>query len=120
MKTHVGSKFYRFTGESDFQKLEMIRLVRIKNQNTYVLVNENNTKIKMDLETLKKEYTKLSPDGFLSLSVVKLDNNMNDVIITLHRRQEIENADDTPYIVCLDRVSAVINFGNQSDVRLPI
>ena len=77
----------------------MLRLVRIKNQNTYVLVDENNTKIKMDLETLKKEYTKLSPDGFLSLSVVKLDNNMNDVIITLHRRQEIENSDDTPYIL---------------------
>lgn len=111
MKTHVGSKFYRFTGESDFQKLEMLRLVRIKNQNTYVLVDENNTKIKMDLETLKKEYTKLSPDGFLSLSIVKLDNNMNDVIITLHRRQEIENADDTPYIVC--RQSIYDFFTNQ-------
>ena len=101
MNTHIGSKFYRFVeGETDFSKLEMLRLVRIKNTNTYVLEDSEGHKIKMSVDDLRNNYTKLAPDGVISMSEVTLENNIKDVVITLHRAKEIEDKDSTPFILC--------------------
>ena len=111
MEAHNGCKFYRFVDDT----LDVIRIVRIKNSTTFNVVDTDGNKFKITKDELDSKYTKLNPDGHISLSVVLLDNGVRDVVITLHRREEIREGDSTPYVIC--RQNILDFFTNQIYMR---
>ena len=96
MQPHVGCKFFRYFGD----EYEMYRLIRIKNQDTYVLKDSKGERLKVTKRELQDDYVKLTPDGAITLSVVTLQNHKRDVVITVHRTKDIEQGDDTPWVIC--------------------
>ena len=108
MRTHYGCKFFKF---NDDGTLEVLRVIRMKNQTTFVMRNTKGETFKMAEKELQDNYTKLNPDAYISLSVIELDNGMKDVVITLHRKEEINKGDTSPYVIC--RQSIYDFFTNQ-------
>lgn len=99
----LGDKFYRKIND----KLEIIRIIRVKNENTYMCKNQNINTGKLENEKrriLRKEladnYTKIKPHGFVSFSIVELSNGFKDVMVALTRAFDIDNKILTPYAVC--------------------
>lgn len=103
----LGTKYLRVNKDN---KLEVIRLVRIKNQNSFVLKSTTGEVIRLNDEQLK-EYTVLNPDAYICFSIVKLQNNAKDVIITLHTREDVLAGNNTPKVIC--RQSIFDFFANQ-------
>lgn len=87
----VGTRYYRYVNDRPIQ----IRLLRIKNDNCYVVESYgqrfNMTKAEF------KTYTKLHPDGNISFSVAMLDDGVKDVITMFYRKQDIGQF---PFAVC--------------------
>ena len=100
MKTNIGSKFYKYDGDT----YTIYRLIRRKNQSTYVLLEPEWTKIKVDVDDLHKNYIRLTPYGILTLSEVKLQNKTSDVVVTLHRRAEYDIGSDEPWVICRQNI----------------
>lgn len=117
----VGTKFYRYD-END--NLIMLRVVRIKNEDTIVVkeISYNNPTVEFDktiyhmpkLEPTikifpikKKElfdnYTKLLSDGIMIFNIITI-RDMEDVVVTLMRRKDIENRIQVPYVICRQNV----------------
>lgn len=101
MRTVVGDKFYRVLEDDS---IEIVRIKRIKNQNTFVCLDKDNKDIKLTDKQLE-EYVKLKPDGFLTLSIVELQDKIKDVIVSVHRRKDVEEHNSPiPYAVCRQNV----------------
>jgi hypothetical protein len=107
MKNNVGDKFYKFN-END--ELVINRITRIQNDNCFVLTDEQGNSIKADNKALEG-FTKIKPDGYITSAIVGLQDGFKDVIITLHKREDIENGDNTPY--CAARQNILDIFTNQ-------
>jgi hypothetical protein len=57
-----------------------------------------------------KSYTKLKPDGYISFSVVILDEGIKDVLVAFHRKEDVTSQDQLPYAVC--RMNVYDMFSN--------
>lgn len=105
----IGTRFYKWNDDT---------LYEIK-----VIKNSDDTKIKVrELGDIKNEffitkdellsdYTKLSPDGFITFNIVNIGKDIRDVMITLSRRVDIKNGDPLPYAVCRQCITDI--FSNQ-------
>lgn len=104
-KPIVGTRYYRYVGD----RLIQIRLLRIKNDNCYV-VESYGQRFNMT-KTEFKTYTKLRPDGYISFSVANLEDGIKDVIVMFFRKQDM--AQLIPFAVCrmniYDMFTNVIN-----------
>lgn len=91
-KPIVGTRYYRYVNDRPIQ----IRLLRIKNDNCYVVESYgqrfNMTKAEF------KTYTKLHPDGYISFSVAMLEDGVKDVIAMFFRKQDMTQL--FPFAVC--------------------
>lgn len=97
MINYLGDKFYKYDEELD--KIDMVRIKKIKNENQYVLEDlSSNKDIITTKSKLEDNYVKLSPDGYVSFSIVN-DNGCKDVIVTLHRKQDLKES-NTPFVIC--------------------
>ena len=101
MENHLGCRFYKY---NDDKSIDILRITRIKNCTTYICTDKNGNRIKINKDDLEKEYVRLIPDGILTLSDVMLQNQNKDVVLTLHRKKEIELRDDTPYVICRQNI----------------
>ena len=97
MKTHYGCKFFRY---DDNNTLEVLRVIRMKNETTFIMRNDKGETFKMTEKDLQERYVKLNPDAYISISVVELRDGNKDVVITLHRKQELKEGDSSPYVIC--------------------
>lgn len=115
MKPHVGSKFFKYNNDVP----EMFRLLRIKNQDTFVLKDENGTRIKVSAKELQSDYIKLIADGIITLSIVTLQNHTQDVVLTLHRMKDIDQRDDTPWVICRQSIFDIFTnlVNHEEDVQ---
>lgn len=94
---YVGSKYYRYNED----ELEVIRIIKFKNENTVVIMNDKTNEIKnMNIKEIEKDYVLISFDGLIIISKVNIGGDKEDVIVSLFRRKEIDNKDGLPYAVC--------------------
>lgn len=100
MNTTVGSKYYKYLEDG---QLEMVRLEKIKNQDSYIVREESGTKLTLTRNEIL-EYTKLNPAGYITFALVALDGNMADVVVTLHRKEDIDKGDNVPYCACRQNI----------------
>lgn len=109
-----GQKYYKYIDGN----LYSIRLGRLKNNkfSARVLTSKNSNEfIQVSEEELKDDYILLNPDGYITFCIVKLYGEIEDVIVTLHRNQDMfENA--LPYAVCRQSVSDIFT---QTIIKTP-
>lgn len=96
INTLPGTKYYRFIDDNN---IEVIRLNRLKGED-YSVINENTGKYeKISKEKILNDYILLRPDGYVTFMIVNLSETMKDVLITLHRKEDI-GGENIPYAVC--------------------
>lgn len=108
----IGTRYYRYIDS----QLIQIRLLRIKNDNCYV-VESNGARFNMTAVEFKT-YEKLRPDGYVTFSVAQLEEGMKDVIVTFFRLKDITNGQGLPYAVCRMNVFDMITntLNNQEGI----
>lgn len=89
-----GMRYYKFIGDD----LIMIRLLRVKNENSFV-VNANGTRYTMDKDEFST-YRRLNPDGYISYAIGDLEDGVQDVIVSFHRRIDLSTNKQLPFAVC--------------------
>lgn len=108
MKNSVykGLKYYTY---NENHELVVLRLKRIKNDNLYIMLDKDNNEIRLNREEFGK-YIKLNQDGFVTFSRVALEQGIEDVIVSLHRKEDLSST-NTPYAVCRQNIFDI--FTNQ-------
>ncbi len=96
-----GMKYFKF---DDTGNVEIIRIVSGLDPKRIRAIKESEKKKVFLTEEKLKEYTRLNPDGIIGFSIVKV-HELEDIIITLMRKQELENKDTIPYIICRQNVT---------------
>jgi len=100
MQVNKWDKFYRIKEDDS---IEFLRLIRVKNEDCFVMLNSDKEKIKLTADQLSK-YVKLRPDGYINYSIVYLDAGIRDVIVSMFRRVDIEDGDVIPYCICRQNI----------------
>ena len=95
VKKHIiGTKYYKFIGDD----IIMIRLLRVKNADAYV-VDANGTRCTMTKAEFES-YRKLNPDGYVGYCIVEQEENIQDVLVSFHRRKDLNTKKQLPFAVC--------------------
>jgi hypothetical protein len=102
---HIGAKFYKvLKSDNDNIEVEILRLLKIKNVDCYVLYDENFNEVKLTSDEFSK-YTRLIPDGYITCSIVGM-YGLNDVIVSLVRHKDvIDTKEYVPFAVCRQQIS---------------
>ena len=97
----LGTKYYKVEDDT----LTILRVVKNKDPKNIELFNDDNEKsITMGSDILLEYYTKLNPDAIINFSIVKIQN-IEDVIVSVFRKEEINNMDTTPYSICRQNIT---------------
>jgi len=112
----LGSIYFR--KKEDSNEFETIRFVGLKNEKE-ITVLEDGVEKKVSPSFLD-DYRELVSDGIITFSIVQVKtvdgNNVDDVIVCVHRRTELELGDAEPYIVCRQNINDFFyNYINQND-----
>ena len=93
----LGSKYYNDDN--------LYRVIGFKNIDTVRLLDlVSNEIIKMNIDTLRKEYTLLIPDAALSFNIVDIGDNIEDVIVFMNRFADLNEGNLLPYCVCRQNI----------------
>lgn len=106
----VGCKYYRYI---DDDKLEVIRVYGYSNESEVkvYLENDKNNKFKLSLQELKLNYMRLTPHAVVVFCIANLKDNLDDVIVSVHRMSDLNSNEPTPYCVCRQNITDI--FANQ-------
>lgn len=110
MKLMKNDKLYRYTDDG---ALITVRLKKIKNSDKYIIYDENKKETSLTAEEIKK-YTKLRPNGFISITCVGLEQGLRDVIVSYYKREDVDKDGKIPYIICRQNIIDVFNIGSRS------
>ena len=101
---NLGVKYCKYVDEN---KVEVIRVLNDKNPNEIkcYLDDDFNKRRKMPLSVLESEYVRLRPDGFIYFNIVKMKDNLEDVIVTLYRSLDVDQKIGDPYCVCRQNIT---------------
>lgn len=102
MKIFLGDKFYRYIEETD--KVEIIRICKIKNENSFTYITDNGTKCNITKTELLNDYTRLKADATLAFTIVNLQGDMKDVIVAMYKTKDLEDGNNLPYAVCRQNI----------------
>lgn len=102
-----GLKFFKF--ENGSKEPTILRLVQYDEvKKTYKMLNSKNEVVYMDQKEIDENWVKLNPDGIISLiNCIAIDNQneeVPDVMITLHRKGNDGTISAKPYAVCRQAV----------------
>ena len=109
----VGSKLFDRYGN-------IIRVRSVRNKNVFV-IEEGDELRKIRFNDLDINYTRLKPNGMVSIFEVDIGNGNRDVICTLHRSIDMDMGVEYPYVAA--RVCIVNMFASmlENDInRIPI
>lgn len=106
----IGLKYYRYLDD----KLEIIRILRYYNTEDILVLTEDNKKIKINRDQLSK-YVKLNSDGIMVFNIVNLGSE-EDVMISLHRREDILKTQILPYAICRQNIRDLFEYTLKGDL----
>lgn len=110
----LGTKFYCF---DENNKRSLLRVLSYQSSDSVIVLSEDNDKYKVNIDFLLENYTKLIPDGTLSIANV-LTDNIEDVIITFAKTFDILNGINTPTIICRQNFLDIFDFTATDERRL--
>lgn len=98
MNIFIGDKFYLRESKNDSLDL---RIVRAKNENTFIGKRNDGNLVKITKQDLLKNYNRIYPHGTIFVSTVAMKDNVKDVLIALFRMEDIDNQKTPlPFAVC--------------------
>lgn len=103
-------KLYKYTDDG---VLLTVRVKKVKNENCFVVYDTNDEEFTLNREEIK-EYTKLRPNGYISISCVGLEHGLRDVIVSYYKREDIDKDGKIPYIICRQNMIDIFNMGSRS------
>lgn len=110
----VGTKFYRYTDDSD--KPEIVRILKYQNETTVKVRNESTKEeYKIALDELKTKYIKISISGLMVFSKVTIGNGNDDIIVSLYRNKELDMKSTLPYCVCRQGITDIFYQMTRTD-----
>ena len=106
----LGTKYYRYD-END--NIEVVRICRIYNENEIQIYKDNdkNNKLRIDIDEFLKNYIKLNPRAVVNFCIAKVGNDLDDVIVTMHKWSDLTTNEPTPYCACRQNITDI--FANQ-------
>lgn len=108
----IGTKYFRYLNDN---VVEIARVTKIKPGTIFFKVGDK--KVKAPKETFLETYTELMEHGMFTIALVSLEQNNKDVVMMIYRRQELEDNDSIPYVIC--RQNALDFFTDQAEkIRL--
>lgn len=111
-KLFLGTKYYRYI---DDDNIEVLRLYKF-NETEVKLYNDNNKedKRKLTIQELKDNYVELEARAVINFCIAKVGNNLDDVIVTMHKMSDLKSNEPTPYCACRQNITDI--FANQIQV----
>ena len=110
----LNDRWYRWIDGFEGSVIEEIRVIRIQNKEVctvkFVKGERSDTK-KLEQKYIQENYTKLTPDGYLTFSVVPTGKVTTDIMVTISTRSDIKKGEVLPYAVC--RQGAIDLFAKQ-------
>ena len=104
----VGCKYYKYDEENN---LDLIRVVGVQNTETIKIRHQDGTEEKVSPNKVLENYRMLNSDGIITFSLVTVDagngQNIDDVIICIHRKTDLDNCNAVPYAVCRQNINAI-------------
>lgn len=94
-KRYLGYKFYLDKGNNEF---EMIRIIRIYDDNTFKIMLEDGSTKNIPLSSLEK-YTPLEPIGLVTFNILLTDETF-DVMVVAYKLLDVKMGDNNPQILC--------------------
>ena len=105
----LGAKYYRYD-END--NIEILRVYRHNDLEVKLYSDSNKEeKKKMTIEELERDYVRLNPHAVINFCIAKVGNDLDDVIVTMHKMSDLASNEPTPYCVCRQNITDV--FANQ-------
>ena len=104
----LGQRLYKYIGD----KLIQCRLIKIKNENHYVVKTTDGAKVNLNAQQYKS-YTKLKEDGIVLITKVELDDSVPDIIVSFFRYKDLSK--HVPYAVCRQNVYDVYSNTIEND-----
>ena len=108
----IGQRYFKFL---DDDTLETLRIIGYKNKNTVKVLHEKTNEVFItDISFFEeRDYNKLNADASLVISIVELQNNLEDIICALYTRDTLTSGsmDSVPYCVCRQNITDL--FSNQ-------
>ena len=103
----LGNQYFRYINDDD---VELIRVVKTKNASTVSILDGDGEVSEMNTTYIQDNYELLSPDGLLTIAVADMGLNSNghtveDVVVCVYRRNEMELGDYSPYVVCRQNIT---------------
>lgn len=83
----------------------VIKMIKVKNENTFSMMNSDKERITITKDKLYEDYTRLTPAGYLQLAIIEL-NGIKDVSVALYRTNKvgIEAEYTLPYCICRQNI----------------
>ena len=81
-----GVKYYK---HNDDGSIEIIRVNKVK-ETGFSVCDETGKIYQKTKEEIVRDYTLLRPDGYITFMILNLANNIKDVALFLHRKEDVE------------------------------
>ena len=105
----LGSKYFRYIDNDD---IEIVRVYKTNDLEVKVYIDgDKSNTLKITKEQLEKDYMLLNPHAIVNLCIAKVGNNLDDVIVTMHKMSDLASNEPTPYCVCRQNITDI--FANQ-------
>ena len=91
---YLGAKYQLYVDD----ELVILRLVNIKSEDKFVMVDKNNKHISMTSEQLKKSI-RLEPDAMLNIMTTTSKDGIRDVYACVHRTDDMRNGIKEPVMI---------------------
>lgn len=102
-KIYLNTRFYKYLNDDSILELRVIGFANEKNAKCKVTKgpeSEIGKIIKIPIETLTTEYTKLNEDGKILFSIVNVQNGLKDVMTTVITQKKVDIGSNIPSVVC--------------------
>lgn len=108
----VGNRYYRITEDEDLEILKL-KSTEVDEENM-LLLKRSNTYVRLSKEDLEKDYILLTPDAYVSFSIIDIFNDNKDVMVVLYDKDKLK----LPYLVCRQNIFDLFTnqFAYDSDV----
>lgn len=100
-KIAIGDKYYKVL---DDDSVDIFRVSGTAHDKIKISRGINNKKVGLDYF---KDYTKINPDGFIFFNIVNMgptEQEGQDVLVTLNRKDDIKKHNGLPYIGCRQNI----------------
>lgn len=99
-KVILGSRYFKYDSRNELRVIKIVSYANIETANAILLRGTSAVKrFKIPIAKLEEDYTLLNPDAYVSFNIVSLQDNIEDVIVTINRLSDIAKGNNKPYAV---------------------